>query len=92
MCRFDSSHIIISIRDSRSYSHPSAVEQFAGDGLDGLRQMLAALLLQYKDHGFFAPPVFPQEFGTTVFRPLKFSLDPLNRSFMRREASTSRSV
>lgn len=48
-----------------------------------LRKTLSALLQRYPDREFFAPAVFPEQFGDEVFQPLGFARDPLSQFLMR---------
>jgi ribosomal protein S18 acetylase RimI-like enzyme len=50
-----------------------------------LRAALAGVLQQFPDREFFAPPVWPEEFGVEVFEPLRFSREPLSQFLMRQE-------
>jgi hypothetical protein len=48
-----------------------------------LRETLSALFQRFPDREFFAPPVFPEEFGEKVFQPLGFTREPLSQFLMR---------
>jgi ribosomal protein S18 acetylase RimI-like enzyme len=48
-----------------------------------LRLTLAALLNQVPECEFFAPPIFPEDVGEKIFRPLEFVREPLNQFLMR---------
>lgn len=48
-----------------------------------LRATLRAVLQRYADREFFAPAVFPEQFGEEVFHPLGFARDPLGQFLMR---------
>jgi hypothetical protein len=50
-----------------------------------LRNILAAVIQQFPNREFFAPAIFPEEFGLEIFPPLGFVRDPLNQLLMRRE-------
>ena len=58
-----------------------------GGNLDwpSARKVLASVLQRFSGHEFFTPPVFPEQFGDEVFRPLGFTPEPLNQFLMRRE-------
>jgi GNAT superfamily N-acetyltransferase len=48
-----------------------------------LRETLSVLLQRYSGCEFFAPPVFPEQFGQEVFLPLGFVQEPLSQLLMR---------
>jgi ribosomal protein S18 acetylase RimI-like enzyme len=48
-----------------------------------LRETLSPLLQRYSGCEFFAPPVFPEQFGQEVFLPLGFAREPLSQFLMR---------
>jgi len=48
-----------------------------------IREALSAVLALQPGREFFAPPVFPEEFGTNVFAPLGFAREPLSQFHMR---------
>ncbi len=50
-----------------------------------MKEALAAILALHHAREFFAPPVFPEEFGTKLFAPLGFALEPLSQFLMQRE-------
>ena len=50
-----------------------------------LRTLTAAILSRYGDKEFFAPAIFPEQFGREIFEPLGFIREPLNQFLMRRE-------
>ena len=49
------------------------------------RDGLAAVMSQYPGREFFAPPIFPEQFGVEIFQSLGFQREPLNQLLMRRE-------
>jgi len=49
------------------------------------RTVFSALIKAYPDREFFAPAVFPEEFGREIFAPLGFRPDPLRQFLMRRD-------
>jgi hypothetical protein len=51
----------------------------------GLRNLLRAVLTKFPDTEFFAPQIFPDQFGPEVFEPLGFKRETLNQFLMRRE-------
>ena len=55
------------------------------DGMDweALRKTASAILQHYPDREFFAPAVFPEQFGQEVFQPLGFAREPLSQFLMR---------
>ncbi len=50
-----------------------------------MREALAGVLGLHRGREFFAPPVFPEEFGTNLFAPLGFAREPLSQFLMRRD-------
>lgn len=44
---------------------------------------LSAVLALHRGREFFAPPVFPEEFGTKLFAPLGFTREPISQFLMR---------
>ena len=52
-----------------------------------LRRLLAGVIARYPNREFFAPAIFPEEFGRQLFDPLGFSAEPISQFLMRRELS-----
>ena len=50
---------------------------------EALRKTTNALLQRYPDREFFAPAVFPEQFGEEIFQPLGFVREPLSQFLMR---------
>ena len=50
-----------------------------------MREGLAAVLELHRGREFFAPPVFPEEFGTKIFAPLGFAREPLSQFLMQHD-------
>ncbi len=50
-----------------------------------MREAFASVLELHRGREFFAPPVFPEEFGTKLFAPLGFAREPLSQFLMRRD-------
>jgi ribosomal protein S18 acetylase RimI-like enzyme len=50
-----------------------------------LRSVLAAVIQQFPSCEFFAPAIFPEEFGLEIFEPLGFAREPLNQLLVRRD-------
>ncbi len=50
-----------------------------------MRKASAGVLGLHHGREFFAPPVFPEEFGTKLFAPLGFAREPLSQFLMRRD-------
>lgn len=48
-----------------------------------LRSLCAAVLRKFSDLEFFAPPIFPEQFGSEIFAPLGFAREPLNQLLLR---------
>ena len=57
----------------------------ASENWPDLRAVLAGVLQQFPDRDFFAPPVWPEEFGAKVFEPLGFSREAMTQFLMRQE-------
>jgi ribosomal protein S18 acetylase RimI-like enzyme len=59
---------------------------FADDANEkAARNGLAAVMSHYPGREFFAPPIFPEQFGAGIFQPLGFQREPLNQLLMRRD-------
>lgn len=50
-----------------------------------LRSALASVLERFPNREFFAPAIFPEEFGVEIFEPLGFVREPLNQFLMRKD-------
>ncbi len=50
-----------------------------------MREAFSAVLALHCGREFFAPPVFPEEFGTNFFAPLGFAREPLSQFLMRHD-------
>jgi ribosomal protein S18 acetylase RimI-like enzyme len=50
-----------------------------------LRRVVSAVLRQFPEQEFFAPAIFPEQFGKEIFEPLGFLPEPLNQLLMRRD-------
>jgi ribosomal protein S18 acetylase RimI-like enzyme len=50
-----------------------------------LRALLAGVMARFPHREFFAPAIFPEEFGTHLFEPLGFQQEPISQFLMRRE-------
>ncbi len=48
-----------------------------------IRKIFLAVLQRYPDREFFAPPVFPEDFG--IFAELGFQREPINQFLLRRD-------
>lgn len=55
-----------------------------------VRDLMRALTTKFREAEFFAPQIFPEQFGREVFQPLGFARETLNQFLMRRELSDSR--
>jgi hypothetical protein len=65
---------------------PMRVHAFLGEKDWGERKtLMGALLAEFPQIEFFAPPIFPEQFGTEIFGPLGFVREPLNQFLMRRD-------
>ena len=65
----------------------SALSSCAPDRVDwpALRATFLAVLRRHSDREFFAPAIFPEEFGDEIFAPLGFQREPLRQFLMRRD-------
>jgi ribosomal protein S18 acetylase RimI-like enzyme len=52
---------------------------------NALRNILATVIQQFPNREFFAPAIFPEQFGFEIFEPLGFAREPLNQLLMRRD-------
>lgn len=50
-----------------------------------LRSILAAVIQRFPNREFFAPAIFPEQFGVEIFAALGFASEPLNQLLMRRD-------
>jgi hypothetical protein len=50
-----------------------------------LRSVLAEVIQQFPNREFFAPAIFPEQFGLEIFEPLGFAREPLNQLLLRRD-------
>ena len=57
----------------------------AAQDWNALRNILAAVIQQFPNREFFAPAIFPEQFGLEIFAPLGFAREPLNQLLMRCE-------
>ncbi|MEO8043554.1 MAG: GNAT family N-acetyltransferase [Spartobacteria bacterium] len=48
-----------------------------------MQKALGAVLALHRGREFFAPPVFPEDFGTKIFAPLGFVPEPISQFHMR---------
>lgn len=51
--------------------------------LEAPRIIVAGLIEKFPESEFFAPPIFPEQFGTGIFEPLGFVREPFNQFLMR---------
>ena len=58
---------------------------FTGQNWDELRRLTQSLLAKFSGTQFFAPQIFPEEFGSKIFAPLNFQKEPLNQFLMRKD-------
>ena len=54
-----------------------------GGNWDELRAAVDAVMTRFANLEFFAPPVWPEEFGANVFEPLGFAREPITQFLMR---------
>ena len=50
-----------------------------------LRGVFAGILARFPNREFFAPAIFPEEYGRLLFEPLRFKTEPISQFLMRRE-------
>ena len=50
-----------------------------------LRSVLAGVIARFPNREFFAPAIFPEDFGTHLFEPLGFKPEPISQFLMRRD-------
>lgn len=50
---------------------------------EALRVAVAGVIARYPEREFFAPAIWPEEFGREVFAPLGFAREPLSQFLMR---------
>jgi ribosomal protein S18 acetylase RimI-like enzyme len=50
-----------------------------------LRKLTSSLVAKFPASVFIAPPIFPEQFGTEIFQPLKFQKEPLSQFLMRKD-------
>ena len=50
-----------------------------------LRGVLAGVIARFPNREFFAPAIFPEDFGTHLFEPLGFKQEPISQFLMRRD-------
>lgn len=62
-----------------------AVDPLHGLVWKELRGLLASVIARFPHREFFAPAIFPEEFGTHLFAPLGFKQEPISQFLMRRE-------
>jgi ribosomal protein S18 acetylase RimI-like enzyme len=67
---------------------PARIHAFLGcDGQNWkpLRSLTSSLLAKFPGQAFFAPAIYPEQFGLEIFQPLKFQKQPLSQFLMRRD-------
>jgi hypothetical protein len=50
-----------------------------------LSDAVRVLAAQFSDRELFLPAIWPAEFGTNIFEPLGFALEPISQFLMRRD-------
>lgn len=78
--------VAVVIGDPRST--PIRVHAFLGGNhhnWESLRELARQLLGKYPEAEFYAPPIFPEQFGTEIFQPLKFEQEKLSQFLMRKD-------
>jgi hypothetical protein len=95
-----SSHAVAKVAKTRAFrsgpacvvisdpeTQPIRVHSLSSPSSDAheLRTALHAVLDGFPAREFFAPPVWPEEFGPDVYEPLAFTAEPLSQFLMRRE-------
>jgi len=56
-----------------------------GHNWESFRSLTSALLANFPGQEFFAPPVYPEQFGVQIFEPLKFRKESLSQFLMRKD-------
>jgi ribosomal protein S18 acetylase RimI-like enzyme len=56
-----------------------------GTSWEPFRHLIAGLLAKFPNREFYAPPIFPEQFGAEIFEPLKFRQEPINQFLMRKD-------
>jgi hypothetical protein len=56
-----------------------------GANWESLRELVQALLVKFPGTEFYAPPIFPEEFGEQIFRPTGFEQEKLSQFLMRKD-------
>jgi ribosomal protein S18 acetylase RimI-like enzyme len=57
----------------------------AAESWHELRAAVDAVMSRFAEREFFAPPVWPEEFGANLFEPLGFAREPITQFLMRRD-------
>ena len=52
---------------------------------EDLRGVFAGIVSRFPNREFFAPAIFPEEYGLLLFEPLGFKLEPISQFLMRRD-------
>ena len=76
--------VVISNPDDASPIRVHGFRSAAGDWAE-LQGALASVMRRFAGREFFAPAVFPEEFGLNIFAPLGFHRDTLSQFLMRRD-------
>jgi hypothetical protein len=58
---------------------------FDGQSWDRLRALTRSVLARFPEQEFYAIPVFPEQFGTELFEPLKFRKEKISQFLMRKD-------
>ena len=61
---------------------------FDGHSWNRLKTLTNAVLAKFPDQEFYAIPVFPEQFGTELFEPLKFRKEKISQFLMRKDLGT----
>ncbi len=56
-----------------------------GGNWESLRELVHELLAKFPETEFYAPPIFPEEFGTQIFGPAGFDQEKLSQFLMRKD-------
>lgn len=88
-CAYSSGRAVVVIGDPAVAGplrmHALAPTETGAPDWVAVKEALAAMLALHHAREFFAPPVFPEEFGTKLFAPLGFAREPLSQFLMQRE-------
>ena len=56
-----------------------------GSNWQSFRNLTSSVLAKFPSHEFYAPAVYPEQFGAEIFEPLKFHKESLSQFLMRKD-------